>query len=155
MICSLRCKLCMLGIPLSGPANVFCDNKSVVTNATVPTSTLKKKHLAIYYDLALELCASGTLWIAFEFSKTNLADLLTKLMPGTTKRVLCGKFMHQRQRLDSVSTNWVGPSNNSSSAMEGRAMSWSSMGWELHEASLHVFWVAGWEQQHHPDMFWN
>jgi hypothetical protein len=49
MIEALQYKLHMFGIPIDGPANVFCDNKSVVTNASVPTSTLKKKHNAIAY----------------------------------------------------------------------------------------------------------
>jgi hypothetical protein len=44
MIEALHYKLCMFGIPIDGPANVFCNNKSVVTNSTVPNSTLKKKH---------------------------------------------------------------------------------------------------------------
>jgi hypothetical protein len=38
MLESLRYKICMFGIPIDGPANVFCDNKSVVTNAIIPTS---------------------------------------------------------------------------------------------------------------------
>ncbi len=42
MIESLRYKLWMLGIPIEGPTNVFFDHKSVVTNSSVPTSTLKK-----------------------------------------------------------------------------------------------------------------
>jgi hypothetical protein len=33
---ALRYKLCMLGIPVAGPANVFCDNDSVVLDCTKP-----------------------------------------------------------------------------------------------------------------------
>jgi hypothetical protein len=55
MIEALRYKLRMFGIPIEGPANVFCDNKSVVTNSTVPTSTLKKKHNSIAYHRVKEL----------------------------------------------------------------------------------------------------
>ena len=43
----LRYKIRMMGVPLRGPTNVFCDNKSVVTNSTVPESTLKRKHNSI------------------------------------------------------------------------------------------------------------
>jgi hypothetical protein len=39
MIEALRYKLRMFGIPLDGPANTFCDNQSVITNSTIPTST--------------------------------------------------------------------------------------------------------------------
>ena len=36
MIEGLRYKLRMMGIPLSGPTSVFCDNQSVVKNMTAP-----------------------------------------------------------------------------------------------------------------------
>ena len=39
----LRYKLCMIGIPLTGPSYIFGDNKSQVTNATIPESTLEKE----------------------------------------------------------------------------------------------------------------
>jgi hypothetical protein len=38
----LRYKLCMMGILLTGPSNIFADNKSQVTNAAIPEWTLKK-----------------------------------------------------------------------------------------------------------------
>ena len=68
----------MFGIPIDGPANVFCDNKSIVTNASVPTSTLKKKHNAIAYHRVREAVAAGVLRIAKVHTSENLADLLTK-----------------------------------------------------------------------------
>ena len=49
MIQALQYKLCMMGIPIDGPTNMFCDNKAVVRNTTMPESTLKKKHVAICY----------------------------------------------------------------------------------------------------------
>jgi hypothetical protein len=36
-------KLCMIGIPLTGPSFIYADNKSQVTNSIIPESTLKKK----------------------------------------------------------------------------------------------------------------
>jgi hypothetical protein len=44
---ALRYKLCMFGIPINGPTNSFCDNKSVVTNVANPESTLSKNHNSI------------------------------------------------------------------------------------------------------------
>ena len=38
---ALRYKLRCFGIPVEGPAEVFCDNMSVVNNLSIPTSTLK------------------------------------------------------------------------------------------------------------------
>jgi hypothetical protein len=44
MIESLRYKLCMFGVPIDGPANVYCDNEAVYKNTVLPESVLKKKH---------------------------------------------------------------------------------------------------------------
>ena len=68
----------MFGVPLDGPANVFGDNQSVINNASVPESPLKKKHVAICYHRVREACAADVIRIAKEDSETNLADLLTK-----------------------------------------------------------------------------
>ena len=78
LIEGLRYKLRMLGIPLDGPANVFGDNQSVINNATIPESPLKKKHVAICYHRVREACAGGVIRIAKEDTKSNLADVLTK-----------------------------------------------------------------------------
>ena len=71
----------MFGIPIDGATNVFCDNKSVVINATIPTSTLKKKHNAIAYHKVREAVAMGTIRIAKVHSDWNLADMFTKPLP--------------------------------------------------------------------------
>ena len=41
---ALRYKLRCFGITLEGPAEVFCDNMSVVKNLSIPTSVLNKSH---------------------------------------------------------------------------------------------------------------
>jgi hypothetical protein len=68
----------MFGIPIDGPTNMYCDNGSVVTNCTIPESTLKKKHNSIDYHKVRESVAQGTVRIAKENGDTNLADVLTK-----------------------------------------------------------------------------
>jgi hypothetical protein len=78
MLEALRYKLRMMGIPIDGAANVFCDNKSVVTNSTIPTSTLKKKHNSIAYHRVREAIAAKILQVAKVHTSENLADLLTK-----------------------------------------------------------------------------
>ena len=82
MIQALLYNLCMMGIPIDGPTNMFCDNQAVVRNSTMPESTLKKKHLAICYHCVQEACASGMIQIAKEDGATNQADVLTKSLPG-------------------------------------------------------------------------
>ena len=39
----IRYKLRMMGVPIDGPTNCFCDNQSVVTNVSNPESVLNKK----------------------------------------------------------------------------------------------------------------
>ncbi len=93
MIKALRYKLRMFGIPIEGPANVFCDNKSVVTNSTIPTSSLKKKHNSIVYHRVRESVAAGTIRIAKVHTKENLADLLTKPLGATDLKSLVQKIV--------------------------------------------------------------
>ncbi len=93
MLEALRYKLRMFGVPIDGAANVFCDNKSVVTNATVPTSTLKKKHNSIAYHRVREAVAAGVLRIAKVHTTENLADLLTKPLSATASKALIQKIL--------------------------------------------------------------
>ena len=43
----LRYKLKMFGIPIDGPADVFCENCSVTKNVTFPHSVMKRGHNVI------------------------------------------------------------------------------------------------------------
>jgi hypothetical protein len=90
MIEGLRYKLRMMGIPILGPTSVFCDNESVVKNSTTPESTLKKRHNAIAYHRAREAQAANIIRVAWESGDTQIADLLTKLMPGPRLKELIG-----------------------------------------------------------------
>ena len=49
LVDSLRYKLICFGVRMDGTDSIFCDNKSVVTNASVPTSMMNKRHSAICY----------------------------------------------------------------------------------------------------------
>ena len=93
MLESLRYKLRMFGVPLDGPSNVFCYNNSVGINATIPTSTLKKKHNSIAYHRVREAVAAKILLIAKVASAENLADVFTKCLPGPTLRILIQKIL--------------------------------------------------------------
>ena len=85
---AIRYKLRMMGVPVDGPTNVFCDNESVFKNSTRPESTLKKKHNAIAYHRTREAQAAGIVRIAWEDGKSNIADLFTKLLAGPRLREL-------------------------------------------------------------------
>ena len=85
---SIRYKLRMFGVPLSGPARIFCDNESVVKSTTIPESRLKKKHNSIAYHRVREAVAAGIILIYYETSETNLADLLTKVLSANRREPL-------------------------------------------------------------------
>jgi hypothetical protein len=91
---ALRLKLHWMGIPLGGPANIFCDTLSVVKSSTQPECTLPKKHNGVAYHKVLEAVAGRWICIAYQPAKTNLADLLTKPLSAQQCGQLLKCFMH-------------------------------------------------------------
>ena len=77
----LRYKLRMFGVPLDGPCNVFCDNQAVITRTMNTECTLKNKNLFITYHKVREAEAANVILVFYERSGSNLADLLTKILP--------------------------------------------------------------------------
>ena len=80
-IMDLRYTLRSFGAPLDGPSWMFGDNQSVVTQSTLPHSTLSKRWNALSYHRVREAIAGG--WIRFEHiaGTENPADILTKSLP--------------------------------------------------------------------------
>jgi hypothetical protein len=93
LIEGLRYKLRMFGIPIKGPANVYCDNAGVVVNSQMPQSTLKRKHNSIAYHRVREAAAAGTIRVAKEHNTSNIADMLTKVVSGPRLRDLCMRVL--------------------------------------------------------------
>ena len=69
-------------MPLDGPADVFCDNNSVVQSLTIPALVLKKKHNAVSFHKVRETIAVGAMRVSHEGTDSNLADLLSKQLAG-------------------------------------------------------------------------
>ena len=84
----------MFGVPIHGPTNIFCNNEAVTKNATLPESTLKKKHHSIAYHRCREAVAAETVRVAKEGTDTNLSDLLTKLLPQVRRDELLDRFTY-------------------------------------------------------------
>jgi hypothetical protein len=95
-IVEMRIKLKMFGVPITGAANVYCDNKGVVSNTSIPESTLSKKHNSINYHVIRESVAAGIMRVAKENTLTNLADVLTKLLPFSRKSELLYNILYDR-----------------------------------------------------------
>ena len=85
-IIALHYKLRMFGVPLEGPARVFCDNEAVYKGAAIPDSTLKKKHNSIAYHKVRSSVACNILTVYKEGTESNLADLLTKSTHSPDRR---------------------------------------------------------------------
>ena len=74
----MRCKLRLLGVQLEKQTVMFGDNLSVVLNTTIPSSTLKKKHLACSYHRIREAIAGRFVKFGHVRSEHNFADINTK-----------------------------------------------------------------------------
>ena len=97
MVEALRYKLRCFGVPIDGPCDIYCDNRSVVTNSSVPTSVLNKRHNAICYHRVREAQAAGTIRVGWIEGKDNVADLFTKTtLSNETKRAFVQSIFNNR-----------------------------------------------------------
>ena len=78
IILDVRFTLRSLGLNVAGPSILLGDNKSVILNTTIPSSTLRKKHNAIAYHRIREAIAADIIKFGYIPSEQNFADLLTK-----------------------------------------------------------------------------
>ena len=72
----------MLGVNVQSPVLMLGDNKSVIVNSSTPSSVLKKKHCAINYHRVREAIAGKIVNYVHIDSRKNIADCLTKPLPG-------------------------------------------------------------------------
>ena len=97
MVEALRYKLRCFGVPIDGPCDIYCDNRSVVTNSSVPTSVLNKRHNAICYHRVREAQAAGTIRVGWIEGKDNVADQFTKTtLSNETKRTFVQSIFNNR-----------------------------------------------------------
>jgi len=96
LIKELRYKLRMMGVPLDGPAVVWCDNQSVAKGAAVPEAKLNKKHLGICYHAVREASAAKIWQVGFIKGEHNIADCLTKILSGTVLEKQVTQWMYRK-----------------------------------------------------------
>ena len=101
-------KLCMLGVPLDGPALLLGDNNSVVLNMTVPSSPLKKKHNAIAWHHIREAITCKIIVFAKIDLKDNYADMLTKPLPPVLFHCLVEPLLFCRPSPIPSQSEWQG-----------------------------------------------
>ena len=77
-IMDLRYTLRYLGVPIKSKSYMFGDNRSAVTSATLPHSTLTKRHNIQAFHRVREAIDAKIIdfhWIQYEY---NLSDMLNK-----------------------------------------------------------------------------
>ena len=70
----LRC----LGVYVEHTTRIYGDNAGVILNATIPSSLLKKKHVALSYHMTREAAASGIATPIKISGSNTFSDTLTK-----------------------------------------------------------------------------
>jgi hypothetical protein len=69
-----------MGVPLETGTWLLGDNQSVITQCTVPASTLTKRHNALAYHRIRWAVAAGVIKFVKISGKENAADCLTKFL---------------------------------------------------------------------------
>ena len=77
-IMDIRQTLRYLGAPISAKSFLFGDNRSVVTSATLPHSTLTKRHNILAFHRVREAIAAKLMAFYWIQSAYNLSDMLSK-----------------------------------------------------------------------------
>ena len=76
-IIDFRTTLRYLGVPVMKKSFMFGDNQSVVTNSTIPHSSLNKRHNALSYHRVREMIAAKILGYYWIDGKNNPADIVS------------------------------------------------------------------------------
>jgi hypothetical protein len=77
-IIDLRTTLRYLGVPINGCSHLFGDNASVVISASIPHSSLKKRHNALSFHRVREAIAAKVLYYHKIAGKNNPSDVVSK-----------------------------------------------------------------------------
>ena len=77
-IMDIKQTLGYLGAPIGAKSFLFGDNRSVVTNATLPHSTLTKRHNILTFYRVREAIAAKFMAFYWIQSAYNLSDMLSK-----------------------------------------------------------------------------
>ena len=93
LIIEMRYKLRLLGVQLEKQTVLLGDNMSVVLNTTIPSSSLKKKHLACSYHRIREAIAGKYVKFGHISSELNLADVNTKPLSSVAFHRIIDPYM--------------------------------------------------------------
>ena len=78
------------------PAELYCDNKSVMKNSSVPVSVLNRTHKDICYNRVIGPQADGTFRVGWIPGDYNLVYLMTNTtMTGNMRQGLVAVDLYQ------------------------------------------------------------
>ena len=97
LVMEYRTSLRLLGIKIEGPSWMFGDNMSVILSTTMPSSSLKKKHLSIAYHRVREMIACKAIQFLHVESEYNYADILTKPLPKAVHERLTQRLLRRKR----------------------------------------------------------
>ena len=75
---TIRTTLSYLGVSIGDKSYMFGDNRSVVTNSTIPNSTISKRHDLASYHRVREAIAAKYISFHWKDGKSNPADIINK-----------------------------------------------------------------------------
>jgi hypothetical protein len=79
---------------------MLIGNQSIVANATLPSSSLKKKHNSIAYHQVREAVAAKVIAIAHVRGTNNIADIVTKALSAAVVWYLLSNLLYWRNTSD-------------------------------------------------------
>ena len=74
----LHSLFCELGVSISPPPTIWCDNIGATYLSSNPVFHARTKHVEIDFHFVRDMVANKTIYVRFLCSKDQLADLLTK-----------------------------------------------------------------------------
>jgi hypothetical protein len=74
----LHSLFCELGVSISPPPTIWCDNIGVTYLSSNPVFHARTKHMEIDFHFVQDMVANKSIYVRFLCSKDQLADLLTK-----------------------------------------------------------------------------
>ena len=77
---------------VSKSSDVRCDNKSVVSNTVIASSTLRNRQIGIAYRMCHECVTADIIRVRHIKSEFNRADILTKPLASVKHRALVDRI---------------------------------------------------------------